>query len=134
MACVKISIFCWITVPVIVIGLDAPISIPEPTHLSIGQVRGIGWALKFTDWHGVEYSGEWHEDTGCYVDWDGEFGSVIVALCYDGERSLDIWYGSLKWDGHQGVLSGPWLFHIYAYAPTDPWPMFGPGEHQAVVQ
>ena len=100
--------------------IEAPISVAEPTGWSLGHVYGDGDSLTFTDWYGVEYTGTFHEDTGCYLDWSGDMPDTIVALCYGGGRSLDLFYATIRWDGSAGVLTGPWFFHIYAEAVVFP--------------
>lgn len=106
--------------------IEAPISLPEPVGLYIGHATGTGDALSFFDWYGTEYTGQFHPDTGCYLS-TTDLDVVVVALCYDGARAVDIFYGTLVWDGHTAILSGPWSFHIYAYAPEGPLPMSLPG-------
>lgn len=108
--------------------IEAPISIPEPIGpwggYWLGHALGDGNTLIFTDWNGHSYTGTFYAESGCYfTESPPVFDHVAIALCYDGDRSLDLYYGTLKWNGHNAVFEGPWYFHIYAFAPSVPVPM-----------
>jgi hypothetical protein len=102
--------------------LEAPISLPEPTGWHVGHVQVDASTLTYTDAYGNTNTAQYHPETGCYLDWDGEFDVPLTAYCYDGSVSIDAWYGTLHWDGHQGVLVGPWLYHVYITVPQGAFP------------
>ena len=100
--------------------IEAPISFPEPVGYFIGRAIGNGSTLTFVDGYGLTYAGTYNEDTGCYHDWNEEYNSLFVALCYDGDRAMDIYYATLRWNGSQAIMTGPWFFHIYVEAVRFP--------------
>lgn len=113
--------------------VEAPISLPEPVGFYPGRVVCDGPTMVFTDYYGNEYAGTFHAETGCYLS-SVDVGDTVIALCYHGARDLDVWYGTLSWNGSQGILVGPWLFHVYVFAPDSPWPMYRPGDTSAVLE
>ena len=108
--------------------LQAPISLPPVDHLVlIGWVQADPSAFTFTDYYGNSYSGTYHAGTGCYLSSDVP-GQVVQAMCYDGSTGFFVLYGTLVWDGSQGVITGPWEFRMDGSAYSGP--LFRPmGKH-----
>jgi hypothetical protein len=103
--------------------LEAPISFPPMYGFYPGRVEADPSSFTFTDWYGNSYTGSYHADTGCYLSSDVP-GDVVQAFCYDGGTGFFMLYGTLEWNGAQGVITGPWEFVVVGEAYSGP--MFRP--------
>ena len=91
---------------------ESPISIASPNGWSMGHA--IANAETFTFYYSAQgqlFSGTYDEETGCYLDWDRQDGTRIQAFCWDGDNTVHLWYGTIRWMGHGYELQGPWLYH-----------------------
>jgi hypothetical protein len=93
--------------------LESPISVASSDGWHPGTLSSDQTSLAFTQEHGNMEIAEYDAETGCYLNWNGEMPSVIVALCYDSDAGMiNLWYGTLEWTGFGGELTGPWMYHM----------------------
>jgi hypothetical protein len=94
---------------------ESPISIADsPGHFMVARLKADADQIAFYMNRQSEPTsiGYPHEATGCYTDWSGNDGDRATWFCYDGEDTINLWYGTLRWRGHGNELEGPWLYRM----------------------
>lgn len=95
---------------------QSPISVADtPGHYALGRMVATQEqvALYMNRSPDPTAVGYYHADSQCYTDWDEELGSYAHWFCYDGEDTVRLWYGRLKWTGFGYALQDSgWLYRM----------------------